>query len=146
MNNVLHDFPSKLSSATILIILMVMCICLFALSEQRFFPMTKAHLYQNIGYYSGFGEQQKPEFNIEQVSKIDFAFGKYRILHTPSNYYRVVRQLSEIPEADDYKIRQISLSDSLLLKTSVMVKLMNGIDLDGTPVDIKNKSITLVGN
>lgn len=146
MNNVFHVFSSKLSSAMISIIMIVISICLIALAQQGFFPMTKAHIYQNIGYYSGFDEQQKPEFSIEEVSKIDLAFSQYKILNSPSNYYRVVRQLSEIPKSEDYKIRQISLSDSTLLKTSVIVRIMNGIDIDGSPVDIKNKSITLGGD
>ncbi|WP_238156189.1 hypothetical protein [Pseudomonas baetica] len=108
--------------------------------------MTKVHIYQNIGYYSGFGEHQKPEFSIEEVSRIDLAFAQYRILNKPSDYYRIVRQLSEIPKSDDDMIRKISLSDSTLLKVTVMVKLINGVDLDGTPVDIKDKTITLGGN
>ncbi|WP_405126055.1 hypothetical protein ACI51W_03360 [Pseudomonas marginalis] len=145
MNKIIHEVPSKLALVIAFVIIQIFGMCLFAISESRFFPMTKAHIYQNIGYYTGFSKQE-PAFSVKQMFNIDLVFAKYSILRNPSNFYRVVRHLSEIPESDDYKIRMISLSDSLLVKSSVMVNFMNGKDLDGKPLDIKSKSTTLEGD
>lgn len=143
MNSSPQNHHSKTTLAIVFISIWFIGSCLFAMSSDRFYPMTKAHLYENFGYFIGLDKQKIPEYSIREVARADIMFAGYGLWNRPSAYYHVVRQLSEIPESENYKIRMISLSDSSILKTATIVRMIHGVDIDGTPVDIKNKTINL---
>lgn len=89
---------------------------------------------------------QTGKLNLSEAIDLDRVLYRHGVFNSPDKFYKLVRQMSNIPQILDFQIRELGESKSNLIKTVVIMRLINGVDIDGTPVDNKNKTITVGGD
>ena len=140
-NNITPQVVTKrsLSSLIGLAIWSTITLTILANNAINAYPLTSAVM---VGkFYNQMGK-----LDLSEAMDLDKVLYRHGVFNSPDKFYKLVRQMSNIPQILDYQIREIGESKSKLVKTIVIMRLINGVDIDGTPVDNKNKTITVGGD
>lgn len=109
-------------------------------------PLTTAVMFEKVANQLS-DDKNLNQLNISLSYAMDWDRDLYRygVFNSSDKFYKLVRQMSDIPKILDYRIRELGESKSKLMKAVVVMRLIEGIDIDGSPVNNKDRTITLGG-